>query len=96
VLIALLLTAPLATAQQTAPTAEPAASVDAGRWPRALPFLADEAVKRGYELPLPWGCPSFSPMSSETSRYPICASASTEPPSGASATSWIADREVTW
>lgn len=54
-LIALLVMAPPATAQQTSPAAEPAASVDAGRWPYALPFLADEAVKRGYELPLPRG-----------------------------------------
>jgi len=32
-----------------------AAIDDAGRWPYALPFLADAAVKRGYELPLPLG-----------------------------------------
>jgi len=32
-----------------------AATDDAGRWPYTLPFLADTAVKRGYELPLPLG-----------------------------------------
>jgi len=54
-LIVLLVMAPLARAEQPSPASEPAAPVDAGRWPHALPLLADEAVKRGYELPLPLG-----------------------------------------
>ena len=31
------------------------AATDEGQWPHALPFFAGEAVKRGYELPLPLG-----------------------------------------
>ena len=32
-----------------------AAATDEARWPHPLPFLADQAIKRGYELPLPFG-----------------------------------------
>jgi hypothetical protein len=53
--IALLVMARPATAQQTSPAAVPSASDDVARWPYVLPFLAEEAVKRGYELPLPRG-----------------------------------------
>ena len=51
------LTAPLAAwAQPPQHSVPPTGQVDSpGRWPYALPFLADEAVKRGYELPLPRG-----------------------------------------
>jgi hypothetical protein len=54
-LLALLVTARSAAAQQTLSLAQGSAPADAGRWPHALPFMAEEALKRGYELPLPLG-----------------------------------------
>jgi hypothetical protein len=56
ILLALLVAAPLYAAEQ-APSADESASPsnDTDRWPYDLPFLADEALKRGYELPLPRG-----------------------------------------
>jgi hypothetical protein len=54
-LLALLMAAPMAVEEQAPPAAEGAAANDADRWPYDLPFLADEAIKRGYELPLPRG-----------------------------------------
>ena len=50
----LTMTAPLVAAAQAPSTAGGTAD-DADRWPYVLPFLADAAVKRGYELPLPLG-----------------------------------------
>jgi hypothetical protein len=38
---------------QATPTAEPV--VEPTRWSSFLPFMADEALKQGYELPLPFG-----------------------------------------
>jgi hypothetical protein len=55
ILLALFFAAPLAAAEQARPIAEGAAANDEDRWPYDLPFLADEALKRGYELPLPRG-----------------------------------------
>jgi hypothetical protein len=54
-LLALLSVTPLAAAEEAPLTVEGAPVNDAGRWPYALPFLADAAIKRGYELPLPRG-----------------------------------------
>jgi hypothetical protein len=53
-LLALFMAMPLAAAAQTSGTADVTAT-ETERWPHVLPFLADEAVKRGYELPLPFG-----------------------------------------
>lgn len=55
ILLALLVAAPPAMAEQTLTATTSAAPDTGGRWPYALPFLADEAIKRGYELPLPRG-----------------------------------------
>jgi len=52
-LLALLMAAPLAAADDAPAGGEPSTST--ARWPYALPFLADAAVERGYELPLPRG-----------------------------------------
>jgi hypothetical protein len=51
-LLAVLVAAQTAAAQplHSVPTAD-----TAGRWPYALPFLADKAIEKGYELPLPRG-----------------------------------------
>jgi hypothetical protein len=54
-LLALLSVTPLAAAEEAPLTVEGAPVNDAGRWPYALPFQADAAIKRGYELPLPRG-----------------------------------------
>jgi hypothetical protein len=54
-LISLLVAAPFSAAEPVPSAAERAPSSDTDRWPYDLPFLADEALKRGYELPLPRG-----------------------------------------
>lgn len=54
-LLVLVVATPTAAADPTRSAAGALAATDEVRWPRALPFLADEAVKRGYELPLPFG-----------------------------------------
>lgn len=54
-LVAVLAWAPLAAAEPLLSSAGSAAVSDGRQWPHALPFMADEAIKRGYELPLPRG-----------------------------------------
>ena len=59
-LLALLAAAPLAQADETAQVPAPdgvaaATSVPEERWSSFLPLMAEEARKRGYELPLPFG-----------------------------------------
>jgi hypothetical protein len=53
-LFALILTMPLAAAAQTSGVAN-VTPTETERWPHPLPFLADKALDRGYELPLPFG-----------------------------------------
>jgi len=55
VLLTLLAVTSVVAAEEAPATAEAPTADDATRWPYALPFLADAAVKRGYELPLPRG-----------------------------------------
>jgi hypothetical protein len=45
----------MAVAEDARAAVEGATPNDAGSWPYALPFMADAAIKRGYELPLPRG-----------------------------------------
>ena len=54
-LLVLLVTAP-ALAAEPSPSGPGDVEVrDAVQWPHPLPFMADVALKRGYELPLPFG-----------------------------------------
>ena len=46
--------APLAGAE-AATSIKPAGVSNSGHWSSFLPFMAEEATKRGYELPLPFG-----------------------------------------
>jgi hypothetical protein len=54
-MVPLLLAAPLLAGAEAelAPISEPVEGPT--RWSSFLPFMADEALKRGYELPLPFG-----------------------------------------
>ncbi len=52
---AALLVAALLAAAASAAAEDKSAAESSGRWPYALPFMADAAVERGYELPLPRG-----------------------------------------
>ena len=53
-LIALLVATPPAAAAQTSGVSN-VTPTETERWPHVLPFLADKAIERGYELPLPFG-----------------------------------------
>ena len=54
-LAARLVVAATFAAAEDAPAAAASTAGGASRWPYALPFLADAAIERGYELPLPRG-----------------------------------------
>lgn len=54
-LAGLLLSALPAGAQPAATGADGQAAAGPAQWPHALPFMADAAIERGYELPLPLG-----------------------------------------
>jgi hypothetical protein len=53
--LALAVAAPVAAADPPTSAAGAIAATEDRQWPHVLPFLADEAVKRGYDLPLPFG-----------------------------------------
>jgi hypothetical protein len=54
-LLLLLLGATRPAAAQSPSMADSVATTEPGKWPYTLPFLADMALERGYQLPLPLG-----------------------------------------